>query len=184
MALPIIATAGRGIALAGAISDASLLDVMTVTNRDAALNNGVGFRAGTVICIDSLQGDNYRGFTPGNQAITAGKLCGVAAFSHYEQDKYGNSNVQLADGYHQTACPTVTTGRIWVLAVLANVTVNAPVAISDPVALVSGGALVGGAVKVGAAGAAIPGWFFTGRVASKDANGFPVAEVQVRPQTA
>jgi len=177
--LDIMNLQGRRIALAGAISDASLTDIMTVTNRDPAQGNGVGFRAGTVVVIDSMMGDNYRGFTPADMASAAGKICGVAVFSHYEMDQFADSNIELNGALKQHPCNVATTARVWVLADATGIQPNDKVAVGQ--FKVDGTNLLSGVVKK-ASGSNIPGWFFTGRTV-KDANGFQVAEVQVRPQT-
>lgn len=178
--LPLMNLDGRGVAFAGLISDTSLVDILTVTNRDPVENNGIGFRAGTVVVIDGLLGDTYRGFTPATMDVIQGKTCGAAVFSHYEMDRFATSNIKLDDVYRQRPCNVATTARAWLLADVAGITANDPVAVT--VFKVDGVNNLSGVVKK-ATTDKIAGWFFTGRTA-KDANGFAVAEVHIRPQTA
>lgn len=178
--LPIMNLDGRAVTLAGMISDASLVDILTVTNRDPAADNGVGFRAGTVVVIDALVGDNYRGFTPGDMASLAGKTCGAAVFSHYEMDQFATSSHMMNNAWRQRPCNVCTTARVWLLADTTGITPDSKVAVG--VFKVDGVNDLAGVVKKASADS-IPGWFFTGRT-GKDANGFAVAEVHMRPQTA
>lgn len=178
--LPIIQGSGRVGAFAGLVSDGSLLDVLTVTNRDAANDNGVGFRAGTVVVIDSIMGANYRGFVPASFAEIAGKTCGAALFSHYEMNSAAISMITLNELYRQRPCNVATTCRAWLFCDPSGITPESLVTVGQ--FKVDGVNQLSGVVKK-ASGENIPGWFFTGRV-EKDANGFSVAEVQVRPQTA
>ena len=179
--LPIMQIDGRNHALAGMISDGSLVDVLTVTNRDPAMNNGVGFRAGTVVVVDSVLGDNFRGFSPATMDVIQGRTCGVAVFTHYDMDRFANSNIMINDVLKQRPCNVATTCRAWLLCDPTGISANDPVQVTAYKA--DGTNLLSGCVKKGTAGARIPGWFFTGRK-MKDANGFQVAEVNVRPQTA
>lgn len=180
--LPILNVDGRPRALAGMISDASLVDLMTVINHDASDPKGAGFRAGTVVVIDAVQNDNYLGYAPGDLAATVGKSCGVAVFSHYEMNEFAQSEIRLNGARSQRPCNVALTGRVWMLAVQAGIVANGRVDVAPVVDIDGKGHVVAGAVRIGSNGG-IPGWFFTGRT-TKDVNGFPVAEVHIRPQSA
>jgi hypothetical protein len=188
--LPILHMNGRDPARAGAVSDASLLDVITVLpDPDIWLNgttpNSVkALRAGTVAVLTGPD----RAATPAAPTDHQAegrfrRYVGIAA-SHYEANKFGiyESEEASLDGvtYAPRPANAVSTGRMWLFAKVTGVTPSAGVqvktydAANDPVQ---------GMVELAAAADdKIPGWFFTGRTAKHDGK-YDIAEVQIRPQT-
>jgi hypothetical protein len=174
--------------IAGGVSDASLVDTLTGVSTKTV-------RHGTLVAITGLAASSVN--APANavtfdtlEAAAAGvaaKRLAIVSRSHfdptYDINRAGGAKNSVVAGQPANL---VETGRVWVITKDALVPVSqGPVAIL-PKATVNGVADFVGAVDNGVTTAtptAIRGLVFTGRV-SKDRNGFTIAEVQIRPQTA
>lgn len=189
MVLPIMQfDRDQQVGIAGQVSDASLVDTLTGVSTKTV-------RHGTIVAITGLAASTAD--KPANgvtfdtldtaAAGVAAKRLALVARSHFDPT-YDINRVSGARNSVVAGQPgnLVETGRVWIIAKDGLVP-----AAQGPVAIFPKGTVNGVADFVGAAdngvtsgtATAIRGLVFTGRV-GKDRNGFTIAEIQIRPQTA